>query len=230
MKEENAEERKESERVEEYLEEILRAEENGEECTTTTLAKKLKVAPPSVTEMLGRLKKRGYIEYEPYGKVHLTERGRAVGKSVLGKHRIAEEFLLMLGLEEGKIHEEACKLEHALSDRVFLALSEHVKGQGDVVPLSALKEGEKGVIVRIDSELIRRGRGYGYGCSQNALKRLADMGFTPKTEVEVRRIAPFGGPVEVMLRGSTVCIGRRFADGILVRKAGGADEVSREED
>jgi DtxR family Mn-dependent transcriptional regulator len=224
---ENAEERKESERVEEYLEEIRRAEENSEECTTTTLAKKLKITPASVTEMLRKLRRDGYIEYEPYGDVHLTARGRAVGKSVLDRHRVAEEFLRMLGLNEEEIHDEACKLEHALSDKVFLALSEHLKELGGVVPLSALKEGEKGVIVRIDTDLICMGRGHGYGCSENALKRLADLGFTPKTEVEVKRIAPFGGPVEVTLRGTTVCIGRRFAEGILVRRAGSADNVSR---
>ncbi|MCX8173278.1 MAG: metal-dependent transcriptional regulator [Thermoplasmata archaeon] len=212
-----------TEREEEYLEEIRRAEEDGKKCTTTFLAKKLKISPASVSEMLKKLKTKGYIEYSPYGNVQLTDYGRDVGKQVLDKHRVAEEFLLMLGLDETEIHEEACRIEHALSDRVFAALSDFLKNCDKISPLSEMGEGETGVIVRIDTDAICRGRGHGrgYGCAWGALKRLSDLGFTPKTVVVVKRKAPLSGPVEVEIRGTTVCISQNYAKGIIVRKTEG---------
>ena len=212
-----------TEREEEYLEEIRRSEEEGQECTTTSLAKKLKISPASVSEMLKKLKAKGYIQYDAYGDVKLTDYGRDIGRNVLDKHRIAEEFLLMLGLNENEIHEEACKLEHALSDRVFEALSEFLKNSDKIMPLSALKEGERGIIVRIDTDAICRGRGHGrgYGCSWGVLKRLSDLGFIPKTEVKVKRVALLSGPLEIELKGTTVCISRQYAQSIIVKKLGG---------
>ncbi|MEM3396233.1 MAG: metal-dependent transcriptional regulator [Thermoplasmata archaeon] len=209
-----------TEREEEYLEEIRRAEEDGRECTTTSIAKKLKISPASVSEMLKKLKTKGYIEYSPYGNVQLTDYGRDVGKQVLDKHRIAEEFLMMLGIDEPEIHDEACKLEHALSEKVFVALSEFLKNAEKIATLDELEEGETGVIVRIDTDVICKGKGHGkgYGCAWGALKRLSDLGFTPKAEVKVKRKAPFSGPIEVEIRGTSVCISKNYARGIIVRK------------
>lgn len=209
-----------TEREEEYLEEIRRAEEDGRKCTTTSLAKKLKISPASVSEMLKKLKAKGYIAYSPYGNVQLTDHGRDVGKQVLDKHRIAEEFLLMLGLDESNIHEEACRIEHALSDRVFAAISDLLKNCEKIMPLSEMKEEETGIIVRIDTDAICSGKGHGrrYGCAWSALKRLSDLGFTPKTMVKVKRRAPLSGPLEVEIRGTTICISQNYARGIIVRK------------
>ncbi|MEM3445450.1 MAG: iron dependent repressor, metal binding and dimerization domain protein [Thermoplasmata archaeon] len=211
-----------TEREEEYLEEIRRAEEEGKKCTTTTLAKKLRISPASVSEMLRKLKTKGYIDYSPYGNVQLTDYGRDIGKQVLDRHRIVEEFLLMLGLNENEIHEEACRIEHVLSDRVFTALSDFLRNCDKISPLSEMNEGDTGIIIRIDTDAICKGRGHGrgYGCAWGALKRLSDMGFTPKTSVKVKRKAPLSGPIEVEIRGTTICISRNYAKGIIVRKTG----------
>ena len=80
------------------------------------------------------------------------------------------------------------------------------------IPLSALKKGESGIITSILSAS-RRGRGGSWGFK----KRLMDMGLTPGTEITVTKIAPFGGPIEICVRGSRLALGRGMAERILVR-------------
>lgn len=79
------------------------------------------------------------------------------------------------------------------------------------VPLTELKEGETGVITRIEI-----GLGHGWCWAHGVRKRLADMGLTPGTKVTVIRSAPFNGPIEVHVRGYKLAIGREIAGGIFV--------------
>lgn len=104
-----------SEQMQEYLETIYRLEEAGEPARTGEIAKHLKVAPPSVTDMVQKLEKAGHVTYEPYKGVTLTASGRAVGKRTLEKHRIMQAFLQeVCGMERKKAHEAACDMEHTL--------------------------------------------------------------------------------------------------------------------
>jgi len=80
------------------------------------------------------------------------------------------------------------------------------------LPLSALKSGESGIITSI-MPASKRGRGRSWGFK----KRLMDMGLTPGTEVTVTKTAPFGGPIEICVRGSRLALGRGMAERILVR-------------
>ncbi len=101
--------------MQEYLETIYRLEEAGEPARTGEIAKHLDVAPPSVTDMVQKLEKAGYVTYEPYRGVTLTESGRAVGKRQLEKHRIMQAFLQeVCGMEHRAAHEAACDMEHTL--------------------------------------------------------------------------------------------------------------------
>ena len=112
-----------SESVEEYLEAIYSFNERGELAKTTELAKRLKVAPPSVTQMLKKLADEGLVDYEPYRGAALTGRGVAHAQRVVRKHRLLERFLHnFLGLGREKVHEEACRMEHSLSDEAAAAL------------------------------------------------------------------------------------------------------------
>ncbi|MEM2129952.1 MAG: FeoA family protein [Candidatus Bathyarchaeia archaeon] len=83
-------------------------------------------------------------------------------------------------------------------------------------PLTTLKAGETGIIVSISPNPGRKGwrHGGGYGCA----KRLMDMGLTPGTKVEVSKSAPFHGPIEVIVRGSRLALGRGMAERIIVEK------------
>lgn len=104
-----------SEQMQEYLETIYRLEEAGEPARTGEIARQLSVAPPSVTDMVQKLEKAGYVEYEPYKGVALTASGRALGKRQLEKHRIMQAFLQeVCGMEHRAAHEAACDMEHTL--------------------------------------------------------------------------------------------------------------------
>lgn len=102
-----------TEQMEEYLETIYRLEEEGRVARTGEVAKHLGVAPPSVTDMLQKLEKAGYVVYEPYRGVNLTESGRAIGRSQLEKHRVMQAFLQeVCGMDKQAAHDAACDMEH----------------------------------------------------------------------------------------------------------------------
>ena len=105
--------------VEEYLETIYNMSMEDEVVIGARLAEKFRVAPPSVTEMLKRLVRAGYIEMDQRRQVTLTEAGNQAAEAVLRRHRLTERFLVdMLGMQWHQVHEEACRLEHFISGAV----------------------------------------------------------------------------------------------------------------
>ncbi|MDI6859025.1 MAG: metal-dependent transcriptional regulator [Methanocellales archaeon] len=127
-------------RSEEYLETILYLTERQGMAKTSEIAEELGVSPPSVTEMIQKLSKDGYVEYVPYYGVTLTEHGRKEALRVKRRHRLLETFLVnFLGIEKDDAHEEACKLEHVISDdmeRRFCSLMDHPKKCPDGNPIA----------------------------------------------------------------------------------------------
>ncbi|MBQ2653175.1 MAG: metal-dependent transcriptional regulator [Methanobrevibacter sp.] len=112
-----------SENIEEYLEVLYRNGSNGEQVSTTTLSSDLGIAPGSVTQMLKKLENLGYIEYTPYKGATLTDEGMKIAQKITRKHRILEKFLMdVLKIKEENIHEQACEMEHTLSDEAERAL------------------------------------------------------------------------------------------------------------
>jgi DtxR family Mn-dependent transcriptional regulator len=227
-----------SESVEEYLEAIYSFNEKGELAKNQELSDKLKVSPPSVTQMIQRLSDEGLVDYEPYRGATLTGKGMALAQKVVRKHRLLERFLQdHLGLPHEKVHGEACKMEHGLSDETTAALCKALNNpetcpdndpippclldvqscgecedarlaHGDDYPLitqlSNLKPGEVGRVA-----FMRGGR--------RACQRLIDMGLTPGAYLKMVNAAPFQGPVEVEVRGTSLALGRRLAAQVFVR-------------
>ena len=112
-----------SENIEEYLEVLYRNGSNGEQVSTTQLSKDLGIAPGSVTQMLKKLEDLGYITYTPYKGATLTDEGMKIARKITRKHRILEKFLLdILKVKEENIHEQACEMEHTLSDEAERAI------------------------------------------------------------------------------------------------------------
>ena len=112
-----------SENIEEYLEVLYRNGSNGEQVSTTQLSKDLGIAPGSVTQMLKKLENLGYITYTPYKGATLTDEGMRIAQKITRKHRILEKFLTdILKIKEENVHEQACEMEHTLSDEAERAL------------------------------------------------------------------------------------------------------------
>ncbi len=108
------------ERVEEYLEAMLDIQkEKGRAVRTSDLAKRLNVKPSSVTEMLLKLSKEGYVEYQPYRGAVLTEKGRILAERIKRYHMIFEKFFRdFLGIDENEAHRLSCELEHHVNDEI----------------------------------------------------------------------------------------------------------------
>ena len=112
-----------SDNIEEYLEVLYRNGNNGEQVSTTQLSKELDIAPGSVTQMLKKLENLGYISYTPYKGATLTDEGMKIAQKITRKHRILEKFLTdVLKIKDENVHEQACEMEHALSDEAERAL------------------------------------------------------------------------------------------------------------
>ncbi|MFQ6107077.1 MAG: DtxR family transcriptional regulator [Thermoplasmata archaeon] len=227
-----------TEQAEEYLELLYKLTRNGEPAKTTQMAKQLGLAPASVTEMLQRLAKRGYVNYERYKGATLTKRGLMEGRRLARRHRLLEKFLHdVLGIGKEKVHEEACRLEHAISPETEDAICRHLKhpaecpDDGSPIPpcekdvftcLECLEDAKKNARKRADLvplaslpegskgkvAFIRAGRGL--------TRRLCEMGFTRDTTVRIRRKTG-RGPMQLDLRGYNIALGWGVAQRIFVR-------------
>src|ERR687895_2398875 len=110
--------------VEDYVKAIWEVAGSGA-ASTKDVAERLSIAPPSVTNMFARLQEMGLVEYERYRGASLTERGREEALRLVRRHRLIETFLLEhLGYSWQEVHEEAERLEHAVSDGFTERLAE----------------------------------------------------------------------------------------------------------
>jgi DtxR family Mn-dependent transcriptional regulator len=101
---------------EDYLKAILEAESEGETVISATLAHWLKVSPPAVTMALRRLKKDGFVRVQADGNVRLTAAGLKIARHLTLRHHLIERMLSeVFGMEWYKVHDEAERLEHAVS-------------------------------------------------------------------------------------------------------------------
>src|ERR671915_2379951 len=176
--------------------------------STKDLARRLDVSAASATNMLKRLHNLGLVRHVPYQGATLTDAGRKIALEVIRHHRLLETYLAeALGVSWDRVHEEAEVLEHFLSDHLedrIAALLGHPTEDphGHPIPardlgspplagprLSDLGPGEVGLIAEVsdrDSALLRY---------------LADLGLFPGVRVRVLQVAPFGGPITLVLGG-----------------------------
>lgn len=210
--------------VEEYLEAIFKLARGGSSVTVGELAEALGVSPPSVSEMVRRLRGAGLLEDDRGSGIDMTADGRAEGARLVRRHRLSERFLVdVLDMPWDAVHDEACKLEHAFSPEVEARLAAQLGNprtcpHGQVIPdedgelaeeqlrpLSALEAGDAGTISCVTEE------------KADLLRYLASLGLLPDTEVSVESVAPFGGPVLVRVADAQYALGREVAGKIMVR-------------
>jgi len=158
--------------VEQYLETVLELEEAGIVPMRARIVERLGVSAPAVSETVKRLEREGYLTLDGDRVLHLTETGRAYATSMLRKHRLAEVLLVeVLKVPWPQVHDEACRLEHAISDnleRHLVALlgdpgtcphgspipgSANVVETGPLQKLSSVPAGGSCVVRRIDEHL-----------------------------------------------------------------------------
>jgi len=211
---------------EEYLEAIYRLEQRDGSAKTMQLANELKVMPGSITNTIENLEKRRLVIHEPYKGVKLTEKGRKLALKTIRRHRLAERLLTdILHLDWSKVHDEACKLEHNLSETIEKPLEDALGNpktcpHGNPIPseqgemkeakselLTSLNLGESGVITKVTEE------------KQDLLQYLATLGLVPGASVEIKEKAPFNGPIIVKTMGASYALGRNIASVIWVKKS-----------
>ena len=110
---------------ENYLETILVLKLKYGAVRSIDVANELSFSKPSVSRAIGLLKSGGYVTMDKGGHLELTEEGRAVAENIYEKHTLLAQFLMTLGVDEATATEDACKMEHVISDTSFKALKKH---------------------------------------------------------------------------------------------------------
>jgi len=206
------EHRKWSQSVEDYLKAIYELTQQQKSISTNQIAAQLKVAPASVTSMLKKLalQEPPLVNYTPHYGASLTERGRMIALRTIRRHRLLEQFLLeYLGYSWDEIHEEAERLEHAISERFEQRLAERL-GQPDfdphgdpipaadlsmpksrVVSLNRLEPGQAAVVRRVHSS------------DAGLLRYLGACGIRPEAEVKMIEQVVFDQTLHIQISGQS---------------------------
>ena len=207
-----------SESIQDYLRVIYKLETEERRATTSAIADGMAVAPASVTGMLKKLAGLGLVDHEPYRGALLTVTGRRAAIEITRHHRLLEMYLAQnLGLGIDAVHEEADRLEHALSEELEARIDAELgypthDPHGDPIPdaslhiadaalrpLSSLDAGERATIRRVPDG------------DRDLLRYLSGLELVPGRSVEVTESAPFDGPVTVAVGGARHAIGRDLA-------------------
>lgn len=207
--------------IEDYVLAVYRFQAAGEPVVGVRLAEGLGVAPPSVTQMLGRLRRDGLIcTGRP---VVLSDTGLALARTLASRHRLIECFLCdVLGLGWDEVHDEAHRLEHALSARVTERLADllghpttcphgHPIMEGDAVepeldlrPLNSVGPGDRAVVRRIAKE------------DTALLGLLRNLGIGLATRLRVDAVDAAGARLHLDVEGRAEVIDGSAAEAVLV--------------
>ena len=112
-----------------YLETIhVLIQKNGY-CRSVDISEHMGYSKPSVSRAVGILKKGGYILVDKDGFITLTDTGRAVAEKIFARHTLISNLLIRLGVSPEVAADDACKIEHAISDESFEALKRYMEGE-----------------------------------------------------------------------------------------------------
>ncbi len=209
---------------EDYLINILRLTEGEGVAKTTELASYMKVSPASVSEMIKVLAKEGLVDYQKYKGVSLTDKGLTLARQLRKKHHVVERFLTdYLNIDHETAHEEACRMEHAISDESAIKMCHMMgtpvdvdcqsciepckavsEGVMTIMPLNRLSQGQPGKIAYIKSD------------DTDVVKKLISMGFVPGREISIEAILSDGGPRVARIGQSTMALDFKLASCIFV--------------
>ncbi|MEA3314095.1 MAG: metal-dependent transcriptional regulator [Caldisericota bacterium] len=233
-----------SESLEDYLLGIFVVSKQNKVVRLKDIAKERQVKLPSVVNALKELSEKGLISHEKYSYVTFTDKGLNEAKKLYDRHKTVFKFLhQILGVNEIIAEKDAHKMEHDLTSSTLGLLTKFTEfmemsskmgesrfpeqfkyfmetgkfpeikyKEGEVMkkikekPLSELKKGEGGKIVRIKS---------GIGSLKS---RLLDMGAVPGTVVRIKKVAPLGDPIDILILGYHLSLRKEEAEKIIVQE------------
>lgn len=226
-----------SETNENYLKEIYQLGLDHGQVTTSMLAERFGFAAATVTGQLKKLARMKWVEYSPYRGVSLTDSGRLIALEVIRHHRLIETYLSRaLGVPWDRVHLEAEKLEHAISEYLESRIDEYldfpksdphgspIPGRDGEIPdrdrirLSEIPEGASGRVVEV------------YDRDSQLLARFEELGLLPGVGFVVTGVEPVDGLLTLLIRAApdggqsspaspvprTVTVGRTTASNIFV--------------
>jgi DtxR family Mn-dependent transcriptional regulator len=213
--------------VEDYLKAIYRLSPEGRPASTSEIANLLALSPPSVTGMVKRLSEHGLLEHIPYRGVQLTEEGRRAALRMVRRHRLIESYLVeFLGYSWDTVHEEAERLEHAVSDtmveRMAGALGHpSVDPHGDPIPSADGSIHELACTALADVPVgetveIRRVR----ESQPERLRYIGSLGLRPGVLVRVVGRQPIDDLVTIEVGTEKQVIGRELGHALLCAREG----------
>jgi DtxR family transcriptional regulator, Mn-dependent transcriptional regulator len=213
---------------ENYLKETYALQLDHGQVTTSMLADRVGHAAPTVTGMLKKLASRKWVVYEPYQGVTLTKSGKTAALTVIRRHRLLETFLTRaLGIPWDRVHAEAERLEHALSDYLEGRIDEYLgyptsDPHGSPIPapdesiceparlrLSDLPVGSLAQIVEVDDR------------EPGLLAHLAGMNLGISSEFQILEIEPVDDLVVFSVAGQKHVLGQSAASKIIVQEIKG---------
>jgi DtxR family Mn-dependent transcriptional regulator len=210
---------------EDYLKAILQAESEGEAVISATLAHWLSVSPPAVTMALRRLKKDGLVRVRADGHVGLTAAGRKIARKLSLRHHLIERMLSeMFGMEWYKVHDEAERLEHAVSPDFEARLLAKL-GRGGACPHGNLSEMEspgsrrrRGLLLLSEAEAGKRFRVSGiYERDRHLLQFLEARGIRPGAELGLVE-SNYDKTLSIRTSAGEMVLGRPAAEKIWVSR------------
>jgi DtxR family Mn-dependent transcriptional regulator len=209
---------------EDYLSAIYKYRDENGSIKPNIIADKLGISNAAVTDMLRKLSREEYVNYEKYRSITLTEKGKTYARNMVRRHRIWEVFLnQVVGMPWDKVHDEAHRLEHSSSDELIDKMEEMLEfpeydphgdpiptKQGRVpklkknIPLTLLKEGEKGKVIRVND------------FDEGFLVYIAEIGITLNELIEMKAVRDFDKSMLINVGGKDFNISRKLAENVFV--------------
>lgn len=195
--------------TEDYLKAIYALGTSGDPVQTSAIAEALEVAPASVSGMLKRLAEAGLLEHLPYRGVQLAPAGRAAALRTVRRHRILETYLTSkLGYDWDSVHDEAERLEHAVSDTLIDRMADALGNpaydpHGAPIPTSS---GEVEDLTHVPLAEVPVGATAEFRMvsdkDPDLLRYIASLGLRLGSVFRVVDRQPFRGPVTISVEGS----------------------------
>lgn len=211
---------------EDYLTAIYRNLDEAGEIKPNVLASKLEISNAAVTDMLRKLSRDGFVEYQKYKSVRLTNDGELYAKNMLRRHRIWEVFLnRTLGMPWDKIHDEAEKLEHSSSDELINRLDEFlnfpsidphgypipdkngkIKKTKSVKSITEFNIDDHLIVIRVNDDV------------KNLLSYITKIGITLGKKILIKDKLNYDNSILLMVENKEINISNKVASNIFAEK------------